>query len=66
VAGGRRPILRAFAAWPWGAADDLYVIPGDRSCVVTLCHDEEIHVHAADRERLRTFAGALSGTRGGA
>jgi hypothetical protein len=53
-------ILHAFAAWPWGGADDLYLVPGDRSCVVNICHDEEIHVHAADGARLRAFAGALA------
>ena len=29
-------IIRAFAAWPWGGADDLYLVPADRSCVVML------------------------------
>lgn len=52
-------ILRAFASWPWGGSDDLYLVPADRSCVVNLCHDEEIHVHAPDRDRLRAFAAAL-------
>lgn len=59
-------IVRAFAAWPWGAADDLYVVPEDRSCLVNLCHDEEIHVHAPARDRLRAFAAALSRGDGGA
>ena len=53
-------IVRAFAAWPWGAADDLYLVPADRSCVVMLCHDDEIHVFAADRERLDAFGQTLS------
>jgi hypothetical protein len=62
AAGEEGPMMRivhAFAAWPWGGADDLYLVPGDRSCIVSVCHDEEIHVHAADRERLHAFAGAL-------
>lgn len=63
---GMMRIVRAFAAWPWGAADDLYVVPEDRSCVVNLCHDEEIHVHAAAPDRLKAFAAALSGGGGGA
>lgn len=58
---GMMRILRAFAAWPWGGADDLYVVPDDRACVLNLCHDEEIHVHATDRGRLRAFAAALNG-----
>lgn len=58
-------IIHAFAAWPWGVADDLYLVPDDRSCVVMLCHDEEIHVHAADPSRLAAFAAALSGAAGG-
>ncbi|HEX6037381.1 hypothetical protein [Longimicrobium sp.] len=48
-------LLRAFAAWPWNGGDDVYLVPADQSCVVMLCHDEEIHVFAPDRERLRTF-----------
>jgi hypothetical protein len=52
-------IVRAFAAWPWGGADDLYLVPADRSCVVMVCHDEEIHVYAPDRDRLRAFATSL-------
>jgi hypothetical protein len=54
-------ILHAFAAWPWGGSDDLYLVPEDRSCIVMLCHDEEIHVHAADPARLHAFADALKG-----
>lgn len=58
-------ILRAFAAWPWGVADDLYLVPADRSYVVMICHDEEIHVYAPDRERLRSFARDLSAAAAG-
>jgi len=55
-------IVRGFTAWPWGLSDDFYLVPDDRSCVVMLCHDEEIHVCAADRARLRTFGRVLSAT----
>jgi hypothetical protein len=57
-------IIRAFAVWPWGAPDDLYLVPHDRSCVVMICHDEEIHVHAAHPPRLDAFQRVLSGADG--
>lgn len=59
---GLMRIVRAFAAWPWGLSDDVYLVPADRSCVVMLCHDEEIHVYAADHARLRTWGRVLSAT----
>ena len=57
-------IVRAFAVWPWGAPDDLYLVPQDRSCVVMICHDEEIHVHAANPGRLEAYRRVLSGVGG--
>ena len=36
-------LLRAWAAWEWNVNEDVYLVPGDRSCVVLFCHDEEIH-----------------------
>ena len=53
-------LLASFATWTWGMGEDLYLFPADRSCIVHLCHDEEVHVSAATRERLDAFAAAMT------
>jgi len=53
-------LLRSYATWEWGMGEDLYLIPDDRSCLVLLCHDEEVHVTCASPERLDAFAAAIS------
>jgi hypothetical protein len=53
-------LLRSCATWEWGMGEDLYLIPDDRSCIVLLCHDEEVHVTCATPERLDDFAAAMS------
>jgi hypothetical protein len=52
-------ILRSYATWEWGMGEDLYLIPDDRSSIVLLCHDEEVHVTCATPERLDAFSRAI-------
>ena len=45
----------------WDVWEDVYLVPGDRSCAVMLCHDEEIHAAFATPERMDAFAAATAG-----
>lgn len=49
-------VLESYATWEWGMGEDLWLVPADRSCLVLLCHDEEVHVACASAERLAAFA----------
>ena len=53
-------IVDAFATWDAGLMwEDLFIVPADRSCVVMLCHDEEIHAYFRDPARRDAFDAAM-------